>query len=93
MNALHDFGKRFGKDTVAQPPAGHRIELGESVDHERFVREFQDGMRAVFVNQAMINFVGDNILFVELSDILQLFFGHDDAGRIGRRIDHNRFCP
>ena len=92
MNPLHDFRKLPGKDTITQTPAGHRVQFGETIDDKSLVREFQNRVSAVFVNQAVINFIRDNILSVELRNILQLLFGHHNAGRIGRGVNQNGLC-
>ena len=70
MNALHDGAEFFGKDQVAQPPAGHRVEFGKAVDDKGPVGKFQNGVRLVPIDQTVVNFIGNNIRRVKAGNVL-----------------------
>ena len=60
LNDLHRPYKWFGRDKVTQPPAGHGIELGKSVDHKGLVRILQDAVCLSSIHQPVIYLIRYN---------------------------------
>src|SRR5664280_3537866 len=79
MNALHHGGELFGKYAISQAPARHGIQFGKAIDDKSLIRKFQNGMRPSLIDQAVIDFIGDNILPFKLRYMLQLLRAHDDS--------------
>ena len=93
-----DEGRR--QDRVAQPPAGHRVRLGEPVEHDRPVREAgqrRDRDVLAVVDDPAVDLVGEDgdlgVAQHELRDPLDVAAREDAAGGVRGRVDDQQPRP
>ena len=61
MDLLERSHEGLGGNQVTQSPAGHGVELGKPVEYEGPVGKLQDRMLLPFVDQTVIDFIGDPV--------------------------------
>ena len=100
MSLRERVDERRRQDRVAQPPAGHRVRLGEPVEHDRPVREAgQRGDRDVLavVDDPPVDLVGEDrhlgVAEHELGDPLDVRAREHAAGGVRGRVDDQQAGP
>ena len=92
LERVDRLGNRLRRAEVAQPPAGHRVGLAETVDRDRQIVRF-GGERAdgdvlrVVVNELLVNLVAEDEDFLldgDVGDGFQFLARVHRAGRIAR---------
>ena len=81
----------LGNDHVPQPPARHREQLGESVQHEGIVREFQGGVLLLPVHETVVDLVA-NHRDAQPAQGAEIVRRYEGSGGIRGGVQEDRLC-
>ena len=87
-------------DRVAQPPAGHRVRLGEAVEDDRALGhagQCRDRVVLALVDAATVDLVGEDgdvrVLAHDVRDRGDVLLAQHAARRVVRRVEDDQPCP
>ena len=91
LHLLNGTDEVLRSDEIAQPESCHGIELGKAVQDKGMVGELQYGMLPAFIDQAVIDLIGDDVRR-ESGNGPHGVLREKVTGRIGGRVDENGLC-